>query len=142
MKRAAALLILMLYVISVSGASFNVHFCGKKFQKISFSGFESSGCCCEGKMKMKKKRSCCAKAKKKKKCCEDKVISFKAAEKHKNSEIAVLPVSVPKAIALEQPVFLCIGKIISTFSVAPNFHSPPIRGGDTGLFIRYGILRI
>ena len=130
MKRFIATLLMLLYVVSVSGATFNVHFCGNKFQALSFAGFEHKGCCC-GKAKPMKTG-----------CCTDKMISIITGNDHKQVEISTTPLSLSKNCLAEIPFRL--DRFISNPPIAPisNFHCPPIRDGNTRLFILHNVFRI
>ncbi len=132
MKRVVALLLMLLYVVSVSGATFNLHFCGTKLQALSFGGFKHKGCCC-GKAKVKPMKTG---------CCTDKIISIKSGNDHKQVESITTPLSFSKNCLAEVPS--SFNFFISNPSTTPisNFHSPPIRDGNTKLFILHSVFRI
>ena len=130
MKRFIACLLMLLYVVSVSGATFNVHFCGSKLQALSFAGFDHKGCCF-GKAKPKKAG-----------CCKDRMVSIKAGNDHKQIENISAPSSISKIFIAEVPTYLDLFISNPTITLIPNFHSPPIRDGDTKLFILHSVFRI
>ncbi len=132
MKRFITILLMLLYVVSVSGATFNVHFCGTKIQALSFAGFEHKGCCCN-KAKEKPMKAG---------CCKDKIISIKTGNDHKQVESITTPLSISKNPLAEIP--FQVDHFISNPSIATisNFHSPPIRDGNTKLFILHSVFRI
>lgn len=130
MKRFVASLLMLLYVVSVSGATFNVHFCGSKLQALSFAGFKHKGCCC-GKAKPMKAG-----------CCKDKTINIKAGNDHKQVESISTPLSISKSFIAEVPTYLDLFVSNPIIGAVPNFHSPPIRDGDTKLFILHSVFRI
>lgn len=132
MKRFAASLLMLLYVVSVSGATFNVHFCGTKLQALSFAGFKHEGCCC-GKAKAKPMKAG---------CCKDEIISIKAANDHNQVECISAPLSISKSFIAEVPAYLDRFISNSIIATTPKFHSPPIRDGDTKLFILHSVFRI
>lgn len=129
MKRFTAILFALLYVVSVSGTTFHVHFCGKQLQNISIAGFEHKGCCC-GKTEMDSN------------CCSEKLISFKAGKEHKRIESTVTPVSIPKIFVSEIPAFLSQFSAQSFVKIIPDFHSPPIRAENNELLILNSTFRI
>src|SRR4051812_37168152 len=113
MKRFAAFLFALLYVVSVSGTTLRVHFCGTLLQHISIAGFEHKGCCC-GKTEMNSH------------CCSEKLISFKAGKEHKRVESTVTSLPLPKSFVSEIPAFLSPFSASTFIKVIPRFHSPPI----------------
>lgn len=130
MKRFIASLLMLLYVVSVSGATFNVHFCGTKLQALSFAGFKHKGCCC-GKAKPMKSG-----------CCKDKIIHIKAGNDHKQVENISIPLSISINAIAEAPTYLDLFISNSIIATVPDFHSPPIRDRDTKLFILHSVFRI
>src|SRR5574337_1240402 len=128
MKRFLSFILMLLYVASVSGASFDVHFCGKKIQKISIAGFGHKGCCCK-------------KAMPENDCCKDKVVTFKSGKEHKRIESVTAPVSIPKNIPAQLPSFMaCVFGEQITF-VSPDY-PPPLRAGSQTLLIQNSVFRI
>ncbi|MDQ3108476.1 MAG: hypothetical protein M3R17_01155 [Bacteroidota bacterium] len=129
MKRFIASFLMLLYVASVSGATFNVHFCGNKLQAVSFAGFEHKVCCC-GKSKAMSN------------CCKNKTVSIKTGKEHKQVSILSTPLSIPKIIASEVPSFLCLNLSDVVAELHRSLHSPPIRAADAKLFLLNSVFRI
>lgn len=129
MKKALLFFFAFLYLLSVSGATFNLHFCGNSLERISFAGFGHSGCCCGVKMKDKN-------------CCKDKQVSLKSAKEQQRFETISLTVSSPKAELYELP------EIYSAFNadfgsvIWNTYHAPPETTDDSGLFIFNRVFRI
>lgn len=70
-KKIFSISLLFLYLVCVSGARINVHYCGGKIKEISFfQGYKKEGCC-GNKMKSKK-------------CCNDKLAVLKINDLHKS----------------------------------------------------------
>lgn len=129
MKRLLAFLFTLLYVSSVSGATLNAHFCGGTLQKISIAGLGHEGCCC-GSKKMSSN------------CCKDVHIVIKVKGEHKSIAATAIPVSIPQNIPVVLPSVLVIENYFFIALQTPNFHSPPIRGGDIDLLILNSTFRI
>lgn len=129
MRRFSVVLFLLIYSASVSGASFTVHFCGNKLQKISLAGLGHKGCCCK-------------KAAMKKNCCKDKVVSLKLDHIHKQAETTGTPVAFGKTIPAGQLFFFHNAANYSSQVISLRYHSPPVRAGSAGLLVLNSIFRI
>jgi hypothetical protein len=114
MKRIAVFLLFLLYTVSVSGASFSVHFCGEKLQRISIQGFRHNGCCC------KKKEA-------KKDCCHDRVISLEKAKAHKQAaESSCCPAAAFKTHPREISFSDHPAQFFPLTFIAFQSHAPPV----------------
>lgn len=129
MKRSAITFLLLLYVVSISGATFSIHFCGSKLQAIALEGLGHAKCCC-GSKKMDSN------------CCKDILITVKTAGEHKCVESTTVPISIPQNTLAELPEFLSIGDFSLVGENHSQFHPPPIRDGDIDLLILYSVFRI
>jgi hypothetical protein len=129
MKKALLFFFAFLYLLTVSGATFNLHFCGNSLERISFAGFGHKGCCCGVKMKDKN-------------CCKDKQVSLKSAKEQQRFEIISLPVSSPQASVSQVPEFHSAFKSGFVSIVQHASHAPPETKDDSGLIIFNRVLRI
>lgn len=129
MKKSLVFFFVFLYVLSVSGASFNLHFCGNSLEQISFAGFGHKGCCC-GKAMMKKD------------CCKDKQISFKSEKDQQRYESAGTIVCSTENTVTLLPEFHSFKDQFFISSIEIKYHSPPILDDDSGLFILNRVFRI
>ena len=106
-KKHISIFLAFFLLVSNTGFSFNVHFCGDKIASISLkSNFT----------KPSSDKACCATIEKKEHCCNDKVFNF-----HKNIEQVIVKsfsseVSVAVLIPESKPVI---------FTALPNFESNP-----------------
>ncbi len=129
MKKIAAVLLLLVYSVSVSGAAFHLHFCGSYLQSISLAGTDHEGCCC-GKKVMDKN------------CCKDKEVVLKTKD---DTHHASLYTAIPK-IDLSFPILFIEPLFYSTNFVKRNnnwvFHSPPKRPKGNELNVLNCVLRI
>lgn len=74
-KRSGALLLMMLYVITVSGIAFNLHYCGKLLASVKLE-LSTKSCLKSDGSKMK--------------CCKDKQITVKVKDAHQHSSFNFL----------------------------------------------------
>jgi hypothetical protein len=72
MKKIYTITLLFIYLICVSGARINVHYCGGKIKDISFFQVNEKEGCCGNKMKSKD-------------CCKDKFAVLKIKDIHKSA---------------------------------------------------------
>lgn len=77
MKKTFAIFFVFLYLVSVSGISLNLHYCGGKIKSISLTHTDESGCC-PGKMKNTG-------------CCKDKNAHAKVEDSQASSSHLQLP---------------------------------------------------
>ncbi len=131
MKRVLSLLLMLLYVGSISGATFDMHYCGGSLQSVSFSGFGHTGCCCENK-EMKNPES----------CCKDKVIVVKCGSEHNQIHSATIPLSFSQYLKFEATVLVNFFYPSQHTVIISDFHSPPIRAGSNELLILNSTFRI
>lgn len=86
-KRSGALLLMMLYMVTVSGIAFNLHYCGKLLASV--------------KLELPVK-SCLKLDGSKMKCCKDKQITVKVKDAHQHASFSFLAKTfvfdVPKTI--------------------------------------------
>ncbi len=111
-KRSGALLLMMLYVVTVSGIALNLHYCGKLLASVKLE-LPSKSCLKVDGSKMK--------------CCKDKQITIKVKDAHQNATFNFLAKSfvfdVPKTIFND---FVPAQQIITTrllYTASP--HAPP-----------------
>ena len=127
MKKFVAIFFSIFYLISSSGISLNVHYCGGKMKHVSFITTNEKGCC--GKKKMSKK------------CCKDKVAYFKIKDNHKSNLVAKV---VPPPVKLINTVLPSVHVDCYTSTVivtVENNHSPPVIY-DNPLYLKHRVLLI
>jgi hypothetical protein len=71
-KKILTIILLFIYLVCVSGARINVHYCGGKIKDISF-------------FQMNEKEGCCGNKMKSKNCCKDKFAVLKVKDIHKSA---------------------------------------------------------
>jgi hypothetical protein len=69
LKKSGAILLVLLYTLTVSGFAINLHYCGKLLASVKISAPVES----------------CSKSMKKMKCCNDKQIQVKVKDAHQNA---------------------------------------------------------
>lgn len=129
MKRFCAFVLLLFYVASVSGAAFNLHFCGKKLNSVSFAGFGKKGCCCNKPMTDKN-------------CCKNKQVSIKSGQEHKSSESIHTGLAVTKTVAATLPLFHTFSFAQDSHKTTDVPHPPPNRQCRPALFVLNSTFRI
>ena len=132
MKRIIAFSILLFYGVSISGATFHLHFCASSLESVSFAIDEHEGCCCEKEGKKMESNN----------CCKDEVVLFQSKGGQKHSDVistgGCFSSLIPAIFA--EPVF---NLEYSQFAlVLPDYHSPPIRPGSCDLIVLHGVFRI
>ena len=111
-KRLGALLLIMLYTVTVSGFALNLHYCGKLLASVKLE-VPSKSCLKSDGSKMK--------------CCKDKQITVKVKDAHQNATFNFLAKTfvfdVPKSIFNDAaPAQQTIHQRL-LYSAAP--HAPP-----------------
>lgn len=130
MKRFFALAVFLIYSVSVSAVSLNLHFCGDYLNHISF-GYENHGkCCCDTKPR-------------KDNCCEDVKVSFSVSQAHASGDVVHTPESAKFfVLAFHKPdqlstELVCVNNAIPECDTGPPEHCKP-----SSLFLRNNNLRI
>ena len=84
LKKSGAILLVLLYTLTVSGFAINLHYCGKLLASVKISAPVES----------------CSKSMKKMKCCNDKQIQVKVKDAHQNASFNFIAktfaVDIPK----------------------------------------------
>ena len=123
-KRSGAILLIILYAVTVSGFALNLHYCGKLLASVKISAPAKS---CSGERKMK--------------CCNDKQIVVKVKDAHQNASFNFLS----KVFVFDLPKVI-LGDFLPTqqttakkllYTAAP--HAPPDR---VAVFIKNCTFRI
>ncbi|RZA02300.1 MAG: hypothetical protein EOP47_07525 [Sphingobacteriaceae bacterium] len=111
LKKSGAILLVLLYTLTVSGFAINLHYCGKLLASVKISAPVES----------------CTKGMKKMKCCNDKQIHVKVKDAHQNASFNFIAKTfaliIPKAfLADHSPV---AHTPLKTLLVAASPHAPP-----------------
>lgn len=119
LKKSGAILLVLLYTLTVSGFAINLHYCGKLLASVKISAPVES----------------CNKSMKKMKCCNDKQIHVKVKDAHQNASFNFIAKTfafdIPKNIlAAYSPV---VSTPVKTLLVAASPHAPP---DDVAVFIK------
>lgn len=77
MKKFTVLFLMMIYMASVIGVTYSLHYCGGKFKEVCFTSDTEKNCCGT------KERS--------RGCCSDKVVSAKCKDSHSPAVHSILP---------------------------------------------------
>ena len=77
-KKILTITLLFMYLICVSGARINVHYCGGKIKEISLFQITEKEGCCGNKMRSKN-------------CCKDKLTVLKVKDIHKSAHGLKIP---------------------------------------------------
>ncbi|MCK6640630.1 MAG: hypothetical protein L6Q81_11125 [Bacteroidia bacterium] len=130
MKRILATAILLIYCVSVSALSLNLHFCGDYLNHISF-GVDNHGKCC------------CANKPLKDNCCEDVKVKFSTTQTHACGDVLHTPESAKFFLI----IFNTSSPLSADFihvndSVTERDTGPPERYGPSSIFLRNNNLRI
>jgi hypothetical protein len=130
MKRILAVIILLIYCVSVSALSLNLHFCGDYLNHVSFGVDNHGKCCCDNKPL-------------KDNCCEDVKVKFSVSQTHAYGDVVHAPES--------SNFFLLVFNASNPFSeeftrINKGFEErdtgPPERYGSSMIFLRNNNLRI
>lgn len=130
MKHFFALAVLLIYSVSVSAVSLNLHFCGDYLNHISFGDDRHGKCCCDNKPR-------------KDNCCEDVKVKFSVSQTHSSGDVIHTPESAKFFLLLfnspEQlhAEFACIKQ-----NLTEKDTGPPERSGPSSIFLRNNSLRI
>jgi hypothetical protein len=117
----------MFYLVSTSGMSLNVHYCGGKIKHVSLYSSSEKGCC--GKKKMSKK------------CCKDKVAYFKIKDNHKVNQLAKVVTPSSKLITAVLSLVINYSYVSSFYITIQNYHAPPVLY-DNPLYLKHQVLLI
>ena len=117
MKRALALMILLVYGLSSTGMTIHFHYCCGKLDKIDFSAIKEKSCSSHAQIK-------------KTSCCEDKQLELKQ-KSVQNSEKLVTTYFQPTALKTFQFVALSSNVIVEK-KFLPEVFAPPAVGARAG----------
>ncbi len=130
MNRIIALAVLLIYSVSVSAVSLNLHFCGDYLNHISFGNEDHGKCCCDNKPR-------------KDNCCEDVQVKFSVSQTHACVDV----IHAPESAKFFLHVFNQTEKLFAVFVGVNSIHSewdtgPPERSGSSSIFLQNNNLRI
>jgi hypothetical protein len=111
MKRIAIILTIALYLIVISGITFNMHFCGGKLESFSFFSMAGKNCCGGKQMKSD--------------CCKSKTVTLKLSERHKGSPERALINNYFPFVVLDSPIQAIAFSGPKENYLLPNHHAPP-----------------
>ena len=118
MKKGLAIFLSIIYLIVVSGITFQLHYCGGELASIKIGMSDGNHSCPCGSKKMKKG------------CCQNQFVYVKVNADQKNSTTPIIPTDSAKNIAIQLPSFeLNYTALKFAFSTI-NYHSPPPRSGN------------
>jgi hypothetical protein len=125
LKRSGAILLILLYAITVSGFAINLHYCGKLLASVKISAPVES----------------CSKSMKKMKCCNDKQIQVKVKDAHQNASFNFIAKTfafdIPKTLFSD---FLPVANVpAKKLLYAASPHAPP---DQVAVFIKNCTFRI
>ena len=129
MKRLTALCLLLLYAVSASGATFNLHFCGGELEEVSLAGLGHKGCCC-AKLVMKES------------CCKDAQVIVKIDNEHKQLEESTLPVTFLNVVPFEVPSLTVFHPVSLPVITVPRSGAPPGVAENNDLLVLNCVFRI
>ena len=130
MKRFFALAVLLIYSVSVSAVSLNLHFCGDYLNHISFGDDNHGKCCCDTKPR-------------KDNCCEDVKVKFSVSQSHASGDVVHTPESSKFfVLAFHKPDQSSAYVICVNNSFTERDTGPPERYKPSSLFLRNNNLRI
>lgn len=130
MKRFLALTVLLIYSVSVSAVSLNLHFCGDYLNHISFGDEGHGKCCCDNQPRRDN-------------CCEDVKVKFSVSETYSYSDVIHTPETAKFVLVVhnkhkQMPAeFVCVKNTIQEWDTGP-----PERGKPSSIFLRNSNLRI
>jgi hypothetical protein len=130
MKRFFALAVFLVYSVSVSAVSLNLHFCGDYLNHISFGNDRHGKCCCANQPR-------------KDNCCEDVNVKFSVSQIHASGDVIHAPESAKFFLLLlnspgQFPLdFVCLNKTLTERDTGP-----PNRCGPSLIFLHNNSLRI
>ena len=131
LKKFAALLLMLMLALNVSGFRMDQHFCGKKQQYVSFFGEKKKGKCC------------CGGGERKKKCCTTRHFKMKVDDGKSIAKATFFSAPLLAEI-LPQPVFFFPQPDFRPKRcayVVPRIHPPP-ELDHVRKHVRYGVFRI
>ena len=128
MKKFVVIFFSIFYLVSTSGMSLNVHYCGGKIKHVSF-------------ITTNNEKGCCGKKKMSKKCCKDKVAYFKIKDNHKSNQVAKIANPSSKLISAVLPSVINCTYVSSFYTTVQNYHAPPVIY-DNPLYLKHRVLLI
>lgn len=130
MKRIIALSMLLIYGISVSAVSLNLHFCGDYLNHISLGDDKHGKCCCDDKPV-------------KDNCCEDVQVKFSVSQTHAFVDAIHAPESVKSYVVDFNKTEHLFSDFVGISSLYSEWDTgPPERSGSSSIFLRNNNLRI
>lgn len=113
MKKIVIFIYLLLYLVTVTGFSYTVHYCGGEVSSVLFHTPTSDKCIC-GSNKMKKN------------CCKDKTVSIKIEDGQVNTQNCLITFKNLLNLQIDLPQSFCFEYSHFPILVLEDyFHHPP-----------------
>lgn len=130
MKRFFALAVLLVYSVSVSAVSLNLHFCGAYLNHVSFGHDKHGQCCCDKKPR-------------KDNCCEDVQLKFSVSQTHAFGDVIHAPESAKFFLCFFNRTQQLYAERVYVISLNSEWDTgPPQRSGPSSIFLCNNNLRI
>lgn len=129
MKKAAAILFLLLFLFTNSGIALNVHWCGGKIASVDFFSDGKHNCPCGKKANTGR-------------CCKDKTVTLKANHELAKAHQFVVKVSLPKLEKIGSVIQIEIATILEKEFFSSGFYHPPPYKPRTPIFLLDRVIRI
>ncbi len=133
MKKSIFISFLFLYLVSTTGLSFGVHFCGGSVSSV-FLGKESAASC-----------NTCGMKKSDNGCCKDEQVIVKQADEHKTSVQAFVFNLIPVKIlftAIFSEIYSSFEHKFTLSFFNKNYHFPPVIFGSVAKGVLFSVFRI
>ena len=128
MKKTLVIFLSILYLIIVSGGTYNMHYCGGKLKHITFLNYGDADGCCGSKKKSKG-------------CCKDKTTVIKVEENHQVTKVAQINNPTIHFLATVATQLL-YSLSISTETNRPSYYYGPPVLYDNHLYLKHRVLLI
>jgi len=128
MKKSLFIFFAALYLLSSSGISLNLHYCGGKIKSVSFFHTDEADCCGP---KMKKKKD----------CCKERSFVYQVKEDQNNANPLSFENPAKKILAIVSAPQTFLASLKSFSFAVPDFHAPPDITGP-GTYLKNRAFRI
>ena len=127
LKRSVAIVLVMLYLVTVSGFALNLHYC---FNRLSSVNIDAPANACIKVLKISKM-----------KCCKDAHVEVKVKDAHQVGTASFLA----KVFALDLPKSLIAESMPAVQNIASenlSYRGPPLTPSDSPIFLKNCTFRI
>ena len=130
-KHIGILILTLVYLVSVTGFAFSLHFCGGKVKSIAFKNAQK-GCSICSKMAMHEKDN---------DCCKNTKVEIKVTDNHQHAAKTELQ-KLFEVVLDFKPISITAPAIPPLSVTAFNFNKPPPKGRQVSLHILNCTFRI